>query len=103
MKKLKNTKKITLATLKSFAKRNDKKLFVKHESDFDGMVDMVTKIDSEFKKTEITDEKGYYKTGIQGIYTVGSSRDYFTLFENDSFIGIDVHNACGNSILAIKK
>lgn len=102
MKTLKNTKKITLATLKSFAKRNSEKLFVKNISSFDGMVDCVMPLKSEWRKTTISDDKGYYRTGIQGIYTVGSSRDLFTLFEGSGYTGIEVYNCCGCSVLAVK-
>lgn len=45
---------------------------------------------------------GYYRTGIQGIYTVGSSRDYFNLYEDENYIGIKVYNSCGSSILVTK-
>lgn len=44
-----------------------------------------------------------YTLGINGVSLVGSSRDYFTHFENDEFIGIEVSNSCGDFILAIKK
>ena len=103
MQKLKNTKKITLATVKSFAKRNSTKLYIKSNSSFDGMVDCVTSINSTFKLTEVTTEKGYFKTGIQGFYTVGSGGDYFTIYETEKFIGISVQNSCGSDTIAIKK
>ena len=105
MKNLLKAKKITLATLKSFAKRNADNLFVKMESGFDGMTDMVEyDKDASFNPTVINPEKSnYYRTGIQGVYTVGSSRDYFTLYEDEKFYGIEVYNCCGTSILAVKK
>lgn len=104
MNKLKETKKITLATLKSFAKRNIDNLYVKNLSDFDGMTDCVERIEKpEWVKTEIVESTNYYKTGIKGVYTVGSSRDYFCLYEDNDFIGIKVYNCCGSSILATKK
>ena len=103
MNKLKETKKITLATLKSFAKRNENNLFVKTESSFDGMTDCVESVKGGFKKTSITDEVWHYKTGIQGVYTVGSSRDYFNIYEDDTFFGIEISNCCGVTILAVEK
>lgn len=103
MQKLKETKKITLATLKSFAKRNSGKLFAKECSSFDGMTDCVEyNRGSRFVETKI-DKPGYYRTGINGIYTVGSSRDYLNLYEDSEYIGIEVYNCCGRSILAVKK
>ena len=103
MKALIETKKITLATLKSFAKRNEGKIFAKGLSSFDGMTDCVQgNKNAHWYSTSITDEKGYYQTGIKGIYTVGSNRDYFTLYNDSDFIGIEVYNCCGTSILAVK-
>ena len=104
MEKLKNTQKITLATLTSFARRNKDNLFVKKESSFDGMSDMVEPLKNDWEKTTFDPEKtGYYSTGIQGVYTVGSSRDYFRIYEDSEYYGINVYNCCGNSILAVKK
>jgi len=105
MKSLLDAKKITLATLKSFAKRNQENIFTKELSSFDGMTDGVEyNPNANWSKTEINPEKSnYYKTGIQGVYTVGSSRDYFSLYEDEKFTGIRIYNCCGTSILAIKK
>lgn len=91
-----------MATLKMFARKNENNLFSCEKSSFDGMVDCVMDNDSGFSKSGFTTNT-YYKSGIDGIYTVGSSRDYFTKFEDDNFIGIEVYNCCGKSILAIKK
>ena len=105
MKNLLKAKKITLATLKSFAKRNQENIFTKELSSFDGMTDGVEyNQDANWSKTEINPEKSnYYKTGIQGVYTVGGSRNYFSLYEDEKFTGIRIYNCCGTSILAIKK
>lgn len=104
MVKLKETKKITLATLKSFAKRNIDTIYSKEMSAFDGMTDCVENIDNpQWNKSEILKDKRFYETGIKGIYTVGDSRDYFVLYEDDKHIGIEVYNCCGRSILAINK
>jgi len=99
---VKNTKKITLATLKSFAKRNEGNIFFKVKSDFDGMTDCVQSVKMDWRKTSIK-EPGYYRTGIEGVYTVGRSRDYFNIYEDDEYFGIRVYNSCGSSILATKK
>lgn len=103
MKNLKSNPKITLSTLKAFAKRNSSQLFSKCTRDFDGMDDCVGEVEGKFIPTQITSETGCFKTGIQGIYTVGSSRDYFNIYEDDTYFGITVYNCCGSSILAIKK
>jgi len=99
MDKLREAKKITLATLKSFAKRNADKLFVKEESSFDGMTDCVEQNKNpQWRKVEL--ENAY---GHTGVWLVGSSRDYFELYEDGEYIGITVYNSCGEGILAIKK
>ena len=103
MDKLKSTKKITLATLKSFARRNNDRLYCKSLSDFNGMTDCVEHVNGDFKRTQITDEINYYRSGIQGVYTVGSSDDYFHIYEDESFFGITIFNCCGSSILAVRK
>jgi len=103
METLKSTSKITIATLKAFAKRNADKLFAKTESSFDGMTDCVESVKGGFKPTKITERTGYFRTGIQGIYTVGSSRDYLTIYEDSIYFGIEVYNCCGTTILAVKK
>ena len=103
MEKLLSTKKITLASLKSFARRNKNNLFYQPISSFSGMTDGIEFCDRKWRPTELTNDTGYYQTGIQGIYTVGSSRDYFSLFEDISYIGIKVNNFFGSAILAIKK
>lgn len=99
---LKN-KKITLATFNSFAKKNADKLFVKTTATFDGMVDCVMPVDDVFKPTQITEDKSFYKTGIKGVFTVGSSRDYFSYYEDDMYYGIKVYNCCDSSVLVTLK
>lgn len=103
MEKLKSSKKITMATLKSFAQRNKNNLFSREISSFSGMTDCVEKSNTNWVRSEIKEPGGYYQTGIQGVYTVGCSRDYFTLYEDDIYIGIEVYNSCGTTIIAVKK
>jgi len=103
MKKLQSTKKITLATLKAFARRNSDSLYHMTTRKFNGQTDCEDDIEMDFMETEITDNKRYYETGIQGIYTVGSSRDYFRIYEDNNYFGISVSNCCGKTILAVKK
>lgn len=99
MKQLRATRKITLATLKSFAKRNAENLYVKCLSDFDGMTDCVQSIpDAKWRKTPI--DKAY---GHERVWLVGHRRDYFNLYEDETYIGIEAYNCCGTGILATKK
>jgi len=91
-------KKITLATLKSFIRKNADSLFCKTRSRFDGMTDSIEQVEDFFGS--VSAEKAL---GLQGVYIVGGSRDRFRYFEDESFVGIEVSNCCGRGILAIKK
>lgn len=103
MKKLLETKKITLATAKAFVNRNRKNLFVKVESDFDGMTDCVQAVGDKFTPAQFNESKYCYLEGIAGVWIVGSSRDYFRIYEDAQYFGITVSNCCGSAILAISK
>ena len=91
-------KKITLATLKSFIRKNANSLYIKTKSRFDGMTDCVQEVQDQF--TTILAENAI---GLKGAYLVGDSRNHFWNFENDNFVGIEISNCCGRSILAVKK
>ncbi len=97
MKKLQSTPKITLATLKSFIKRNSGKLFVKVHSSFSGMTDCVETVDSNWKLVEPGKEIGH-----GGVWCVGRSNDYFTLFQTSEYVGINVYNCCGSGTIVVK-
>jgi hypothetical protein len=98
MKKLQETNKITLASLKAFAKRNEGHLYIKTKSSFDGMSDMVEQ-NKEAQWHKAITEKLF---SIEGIWTVGGSRDYFRIYDNGDYFGLEVSNCCGSQILAIK-
>lgn len=96
-------KRITLATLKSFIKKNADKIYIKELSKFNGMIDCVSNVVDDFKHT-IFDATNHKSTlGYNGIWLVGRSDDRFTAFENSQYIGIEVYNCCGNFIVAIQK
>lgn len=121
--------KITKATFKNFVKKNTDKLFIQYESSFDGMsdcVEFVSQKDRKFrllKKKKPTEQDYIYgkergisreeienrmaskenTLGYHGIWLVGSSRDHFSHYEDDNFIGIEVYNCCGSFIIAITK
>lgn len=94
---LKN-KKITLATLKSFIKKSES-LFVLIESSFDGMIDGI-RYETEKRIVKVSKENAI---GHNGVWCVGSSRDYFRYFENENYFGIEVSNSCGCGILLTNK
>lgn len=101
----KKMKKITLSTVKSFVRKNSDSLLINIDSHFDGMQDCVASVNSGFKTAQ-KDERIWNLSntlGISGAWFVGSSRDYFTPFENENMVGIAVSNCCGSFTLAINK
>ena len=95
-------KKITLATLKSFIKKNKENLFINVTSSFDGMTDGIESRYGGFEKAIVTDSKNIYTQGVKNAYFVGGSRDYFQAYEANGMTGFKVRNCCGAFILAIK-
>ncbi len=99
------TKKITLATVKSFVKKNRESLLINLKSRFDGMTDGVEMVKGGFIKAEATERNPDHTLGINRAWFVGQSRDYFRFYESiaENMIGIEVSNACGSFVIAIKK
>jgi hypothetical protein len=102
--------KTTLATIKSFVKRNENNLFINVKSSFDGMTDCCQPCKDGFAPVEkrkngvfIDHDIDKRTLGINGAWFVGSSRDYFNEFENLLFKGYEISNCCGSFILAVKK
>ena len=96
-------KKITLATVKSFIKKNEGCLFIRVKSKFDGMTDGLEYFQDGFRLAEETDVLVQYTLGIKDAWFVGSSRDHLSPFETEHLTGIEVSNCCGRFILAIQK
>jgi hypothetical protein len=94
-------KKITLATVKSFIRKNPN-MYIKVGSEFDGMTDCVQAVEDSFNPIEPTDTLHDRTLGIAGAWVVGSSRDYFTPFNNGIFDGVRVYNCCGEFYLVVK-
>lgn len=95
-------KKITKATIKSFINKNIDNLFIKIEDRFDGMVDCVMPVEDEFHPVTKTDDNGN-NLGIRGCWLVNESRDYFRIYEDDTYTGFYISNCCGSFKLVIKK
>ena len=98
-------KKTTRATIKSFIKKQhaDKNLYVKTKSSFDGMVDMVTDVQDDFRKVDEINMEKEYDFGIRGLWLVGGSRDWFKDYEDEKYIGYEIYNCCGSSLIVRKK
>ena len=98
------TKKITKATFKAFVNKNRENLFILVKSDFDGMVDGVVECKGTPQKARPSDLGHSENTlGINGVWLVGRSRDYFSHYEDEVFRGIKVYNCCGSFIVGVIK
>lgn len=99
------TKKITRATFKKFIRDNKGRMLIRVESDFNGMSDCVEyDADALFSEAEhLPAGSQANMMGIRGVWLVGSSRDCFYAYEDDSRAGIRVSNACGTFVLAAPK
>lgn len=95
--------KITLATFKKFLRDHRDHLLIREESHFDGMVDCVMPCANPTFTPAQAPDRGpcNYNLGVQGIYLVGSSRDYFRPFTTDTHVGIHVFNSCGSFTVAV--
>ena len=93
--------KITLATLKSFLKKNEGNLYIIEHSRFDGMSDMVeTNLNAKMHKVDDKFNPEAKSTfGINGVWVVRGSRDWFSerkLTTADAeYEGINCYNCCG--------
>ena len=96
-------KKITKATFKSFIKKHQDKLMIKVSSKFDGMIDGCERLNGGFTKALPADRVFDNNLGIQGVWLVQGSRDYFSAYSDDNFVGIRVYNCCGDFTIAIPK
>jgi len=116
MNKLLNKKKITIATFKAFIRRNSDKLYIKVNSKFNGMIDMVDNVEDDYSKvdaskinlnTHYTAKDGWKnfnnELGIPGCWLVGGGRDYTRLINNDKYVGINIFNSCGSFNIVVKK
>ena len=95
------TKKITLATLKSFIRKNHSQLQIKVKSKFDGMYDCVMPTEkSEFQPVRAAGAGMQERTlGIAGVW-VCNSGNYITEYDNGAgFKGFNVWNCCGEFTL----
>ena len=115
------TKRITIATVKSFIRRNRAALFVREQSCFDAMQDMVTNSyrnefapaaprqnqiycdgwDSLPPKYINVSEDHPTTLGLVGVWFCGG--DLCEKFENDDFTGYKVYNCCGTWFVAVAK
>lgn len=97
--------KITLSTVKKFIRENANNLFANCTSSFDGMTDCVESRDDGFVKVDPNkiNLKQEHDLGIERLWFVRGSRDYFEAYEQGNLKGIRIFNSCGSSIIATSK
>ena len=95
------TKKITLATIKSFIRKNDGALLINVTSRFDGMTDCCESRNGGFEVAQKTDRCSENTLGIEGAWFVKGSRDYFKEYSDGERTGYEVYNCCGRFVLAV--
>jgi hypothetical protein len=95
----------TLATVKSFIRKNRANLLISEKSRFDGMVDGVRATEDQSFSPIRTPDYGVHDNnmGIAGAWFVFGSRDWITPYEKNGLRGFEVYNCCGNFVLAIKE
>lgn len=94
--------KATLATVKSFIRKNRSNLLVAQKSRFDGMVDCVMPTgDKTFAPAQPAEYVHTNNMGIAGVWFVFGSRDSITPFERDGVRGFNVYNCCGECDIAV--
>lgn len=104
-------KKATIATVKSFIRKNSDNAFINVKSSFDGMTDSVERLDGGFMPLKKTDRQGAFISdhnsnptlGFNGVWFVGGSRDWVSPYEDDAMQGFEVTNSCGSWIVATRK
>ncbi len=92
-------------TLKSFIKNNmEHGVYVANLSDYEEDIDsVIPNDDPEVLKVYDYNEQDQNSFGIDGIWLVSGSRNSFTRYENEKYLGIKVYNCCGNFIVFVKK
>ena len=95
----------TMATVKSFIKKNQGKLYIKNLSDFDGMVDCVMPCnDKGFRLAQAPEVGRNHENclGIRGAWFVLGGGDRVYEFSDGQFEGYEIYNCCGNFFLAVE-
>lgn len=104
-------KKPTVATLKSFIRKNEDKILINVKSSFDGMTDSMESLNGEFSPLKKHEPKSPFAPdnernptlGYEGVWLVGSSRDYVQHYQENGLSGFKVSNSCGCRIVAVKE
>ena len=93
-------KRVTRATIKAFLRRNNGRVFIKNDSDFDGSVDCVMPCSGKWRKAKPTERLPENTLGMHGAWFVGRSNDWFSRYSADGFTGYSISNCCGSFVIA---
>ena len=96
-------KRVTLATIKSFIRKNEGKLYIKNKSSFDGMIDGC--VQHNGARLDIATKTNAFPEntlGVSGAWFVRGGNDYFTAFNDGFFQGYEISNCCGRFLLAVQ-
>lgn len=95
--------KVTMATVKSFVRKNQGKILIKTKTRFDGMYDCV--MPTEKNDFEPAQKEGFESNtlGIRGAWFVDGGRNLLTPFDKDGIVGFEVYNCCGSFTIGVKK
>jgi hypothetical protein len=97
-------KKITVATFKSFVRKNADNLFVNVKSRFDGMTDGIECRNGGFEPARRVQDNWVSdrNLGFSGISLTGSTKNWVEPYQDEQFTGFRVDNCCGSFIVAIR-
>ncbi len=96
------SKKVTMATIKSFVKKNRDRLLIDTESRFDSMCDGVRSCEDRGFTAVREGANPENTLGIAGAWFVGGSRNSLTPFSKNGLEGYRVYNCCGSFSLAVR-
>jgi hypothetical protein len=96
-------KKITIATVKSFIKKNKDILLINVKSRFDGQVDGVEDGKDGFKAIRISERFNSHTLGILGVWFTPSTRNWCQAYEDEFYTGFRVDNCVGCFVVAVPK
>ncbi len=94
-------KKATIATLKSFIRKNREHLLIKEHSRFDGMYDCVMQNENAGFSPITETDFHQNNLGIAGVWIVHGSGNWVRPFSEGGLQGYNVYNCCGEFTVAV--
>ena len=94
--------KITMATVKSFIRKNTDNLYLKKINSYDSMCDGVNERAAHgFTQVALNPQAHANKLGIDGAWCTPGG-NLLTEYNDGIFKGFDVYNCCGHFVIAVK-